>query len=122
MGRIACYRDSDEDGKLDRFHIPGTAYGKWFKVEDPIPYKEAVDLDASEGYRRELLYQGIAGDVVRLAYREYVDSLVRPAYEQEVTYTLESGPTEVAFRGATLRIISASNLAIVYEVLSGFRE
>jgi hypothetical protein len=122
---VLCFRDTDRDSRLDQLHIPGTAFGSWapLKPQQIVPYHEGVSLDASKGYRYELLYQGIAGNVLRLTYREYVDNFARPAFTQDLTYTLNpSGPAEVVFRGARLRIHGASNETIEYEVLSGLKE
>lgn len=75
---------------------------------------------AMGGFRYELLYQGISGNVVSLLYREYIDDLARPAFQQNLTYTLTpEGPTEVSFRETRIRILSADNNRIRYEVLSG---
>lgn len=123
-GEIVCFRDLDRDGRLERLHIPGTRFGAYKVVEGSGPrYKEDVDLDATIGFRRELLYDGLSSGVVRLGYREFINSMARPAFQQDLTYTLEpSGPTEVGFRGARLRIHSASNQGIDYEVISGLRD
>jgi hypothetical protein len=121
---IVCFLDENKNGKFEMFRIPTLKFGSWTKLKDgELAYTEALDLDASTGYRRDLLYQGISGAVIKLGYREYLDNLARPAFEQEVTYTLEAGgATEVAFRGARLRIFGASNTAISYEVLSSLRD
>ena len=55
-----------------------------------------------------------------LLYREYIDDLARPAFQQDLSYTLAAeGPTEVSFRGTRFRILSADNNKIRYELLSG---
>lgn len=124
QGDTVCFRDTDDDGRFDQLHIPGTAFGAWAPIKErPLRYADGISLDASKGYRRELLYEGISGNVVRLTYREYIDDFVRPAFQQDLTYSLETGaPTEVGFRGARLRVHSASNQTISYEVLSGLRD
>ena len=51
------------------------------------------------------------------------NDLARPAFQQDLHYTLEpSGPTEVSFRGARIRILSADNNTIHYELLSGLHD
>lgn len=123
-GEVVCFRDANRDGRLEQLHIPGTRFGAFKMLKSPGPrYEESIDLDSTKGFRRELLYDGISGGVVRLGYREFIDSLARPAFQQELTYTLEAtGSTEVAFRGARLRILSATNQQIQYEVLAGLRD
>lgn len=71
----------------------------------------------------EILYQGVGGGVLRLAYREYTgDELARPAFAQEVTYDLTpEGPTEILFKGARISILSAGNTELRYRVESPFK-
>lgn len=123
-GEFVCFRDLNRDGRLEQLHIPGTRFGAYKMLKGPGPaYKEDLDLDATTGFRRELLYDGLSGGIVRLGYREFINSLARPAFQQDLTYTLDqTGPTEVVFRGARLRIYSASNEGIDYEVLGGLRD
>jgi hypothetical protein len=123
-GEYVCFRDTDRDQKLDLMHITSTAFGNWSKVKGPpIPFHAGTDLEATRGRRFDLLYEGVAAGVLRLSYREYSDNLARPAFMQELTYTLEAGgATDVVFRGARLRVESASNEGISYEVVSGLRE
>lgn len=123
-GEVVCFRDSDRDGRLEQLHIPGTRFGAWRMLKAaPLRYEEAIDLDRTKGFRRELLYDGLAGGVVRLGYREFIDNMARPAFQQDLTYTLEpEGPTDAAFRGARIRIHRASNQEISYEVVASLRD
>lgn len=87
----------------------------------PVGYRRA-NQTIQDGFKYELLYQGRSGDVVRIAYREYTDNLARPAFSQEITYTLDPGqPTLVQFRNVSLTIEEADNSKIVYTVHSGFQ-
>ena len=64
----------------------------------------------------------VAAGVVSLLYREYVDDLVRPAFQQDLTYTLTPGePTEISFRTTRLVVEHADNAGIRYRVLAGLK-
>jgi hypothetical protein len=89
------------------------------KLDRPVPF-ERSEVMVGEGFKSELVYQGVAASALRLLYREYSESLVRPAFQQDLTYTMaEDGPTEVGFRSLRLEVLGADNLGIRYRVLSG---
>ncbi|MEO6196161.1 MAG: hypothetical protein ABIS20_24330 [Thermoanaerobaculia bacterium] len=125
-----CLVDRNGDGKFDQWTAPegpsGARIRTWIALNPPLSFTLAQGDAMSgvgHGYRYELLYEGISGNVVAILYREYVNDLARPAFQQDLHYTLEaSGPTEVSFRGARIRIYSADNNALKYELLSGLRE
>lgn len=128
MGELlsrVCLADLDKNGRFESWNAPQgpPARKKWNKLKNELGFSSSGPMtSAMGGFRYELLYQGISGNVVSLLYREYVDDLARPAFQQDLTYTLApSGPTEVSFRGTRLRILSADNNKIRYEVLSGLR-
>lgn len=84
-----------------------------------IPYEIKENI-LGEGFKMELLYQGVADDVLRLSYREFNESLARPAFQQELTYTLsEEGSTEVSFRSLRIEVVSGDNSELRYRVLQG---
>lgn len=120
-----CLADSDRNGRFDSWKAPEgpPARMMWAKLKSEAAFSTEDSASAvTEGFRHELLYQGLSGNVIKLLYREFVNDLVRPAFQQELSYTLEtSGPTEVSFRGTRLRIYSATNNAIRYEVLAGLQ-
>jgi hypothetical protein len=118
-----CVADKNNDGRFESWKAPEgpPARRAWANLKSQIPFStEESTNTAIQGFRYELLYQGISGNVVSLLYREFSNDLIRPAFQQDLTYTLEpEGPTEVSFRGTKLRIYSAGNNGISYEVLSG---
>ena len=119
----ACLEDSNNDGRFDTAHgvnsfgslIIGTAI-------DPIAYK--MDSAAVQsGFKYELIYQGTSRDTVTISYREYQQNLARPAFQQDLQYTLaDSGVTPIRFRDVQLDIIESDNLGIRYIVRSGFNQ
>ena len=75
------------------------------------------------GFKYELLYQGLSSGVVSILYREYVDNLARPAFQQDLLYTLQPGaPTEVSFRTVRMTIHSADNNGIGYTITRGLND
>ena len=76
-----------------------------------------------EAFRYELLYQGAAGGMLRLMYREFEQDMGRPDFVQDLTYELnDSGPTLVTFRNVRMEVLSAGNEGMEYRVNAGFRE
>lgn len=86
----------------------GTGYAK-----APDVKLEAVD---QSGFRRELIYSGVAQRVVNLTYREFTNDFARPAFTQELKYDLNEG-TEIGFRGARLEILKATNTSVTFKLI-----
>lgn len=118
-----CLADRDGDSAFDNWRAPEgpPIRFKWAPLKGPAPFSTEKAIERSgKGFKYELLYQGIAAGVVSLLYREYVDDLVRPAFQQDLSYTLSpEGPTEISFRGTRIVIEAADNKGIRYRVLTG---
>lgn len=116
-----CLKDTDGDGRFDRAFTMN-AYGFLiYEVNIPPAAYRIRDQSIKDGFRYELLYQGINNGVVRITYREYTENLARPAFRQDLTYTLESnGETRIRFRDVSAVIHMANNNQIEYTVESGF--
>lgn len=116
-----CLKDTNNDNVFDIAYTMN-AYG-FLVNETKIPgarYR-VDDRSIKDGFKYELLYQGVGGGVARIAYREYTDSLARPAFSQDLTYTLASNAdTAARFRNVSIVIHSADNSGISYTVQSGF--
>jgi hypothetical protein len=117
--RSICLFYTRGSGVFDKFYIVNTLSS--LQYDASIPYSKEETSSDSTGYKYELLYEGIAGDVIKLAYREYTNNFVRPAFQQDLSYTLRRpGPTEITFRGVRMEILAADNNRIRYRVVSGF--
>jgi hypothetical protein len=117
-----CLRDTASRGAFDEWRAPEGPPARvvWVKLAKPAAYGLIETTEDIGGFQYELLYQGVAENVVRILYREFIDDRVRPAFQQDLSYTLApEGPTEVSFRSTRLRIHSADNNSIRYEILSG---
>ncbi|HUP25547.1 MAG TPA: hypothetical protein VNB06_21725 [Thermoanaerobaculia bacterium] len=119
---IVCFADWNGDQRFELVRVPKLKFGNWKTLNEPGPrYRESASTGSHGGFRKELIYQGVSGNVIRLAYREYAENMARPAYQQDVTYNLEPGQvTEVRFQGALLEIFDANNNEIDYRVVKGF--
>ena len=78
----------------------------------------ATDLE-SPSFKQELVYNGRVGNNLKIIYREYSNNMARGAFSQEAQYDLSVSDV-IAFKGARLRIINATNEMIEYQVLSHF--
>jgi hypothetical protein len=117
--RSICLFDTRGSGVFDKFYIINTLSS--LQYDASIPYSKEETSSDSTGYKYELLYEGIAGDVIKLAYREYTNNFARPAFQQDLSYTLRRpGPTEITFRGVRIAVLDADNNRIRYRVVSGF--
>lgn len=134
---LVCVADLDADGKFDQKVIASDTalffsrlgFKKKLSLPHPVAYevvKETVSTEAAEHWegdfvRRELVYQGAGGGILRLMYREYKNDMARPAFSQELTYDLATeGVTLVSFQDSRIEVRSAGNSGIEYTVLSGF--
>lgn len=97
-------------------------------AKNRIPLIHAVGIETGEDIQsdensvaKELLYQGFSRGTLRLTYREFLRDMARPSFYQEVNYDITSFPAEVRFQEVAIRIISADNSRIRYQVTSGFK-
>jgi len=77
-----------------------------------------IKNEASEDYvRRELLYSGKAGNIIKVSYREFRGGFAAPAFFQNLEYDLADSHT-IKFRKFTLEVLDASNQSISYTVVN----
>jgi hypothetical protein len=86
----------------------------------PIAYEKTMYVDRTEpGFFQELVYNGKTGEIARFKYREFMNDIARPAFDQDVQYDLRDGNI-VGFKGARIEVIEATNISIKYKVLAHF--
>jgi hypothetical protein len=72
----------------------------------------------SEGYlRKELIYGGVNGNTIEIAYREYRGKLAAPAFFQNVKYDLAASRT-ITFQNFTILVRSATNSGFEGQLLA----
>ena len=90
------------------------------RVQVPLTGEQASDL-GYRLYRKEIVYQGAAGGVLRLMYREFGNDYARPAFSQELTYDIGNEPLTVSVKGVKIEVLEAGNAGINYRILAGFQ-
>jgi hypothetical protein len=100
--------------------FPG-AYGIPSKVCDhEYPYEfTTMPVYSRNSFQQTLIYSGRVGDKIKLSYREFSGNLARGAFSNEAEYDL-SKSSEIAYKGARIKVLNADNQSIKYVVLSNF--
>jgi len=84
-------------------------------------YKRATRIsERGTSFQQTLLYSGRVGDKLKISYREFSNNLARPAFNNEVEYDFSTSKT-IAYKGASLEVISADNNSITYKVIRNFK-
>ena len=117
MGKsVGVFVSDNEDIDPKVYYIAGPADLRLYPL-GPTTYSQSKCMRVgATRFQRELVYTGVANNVVSILYREFTNDLARPAFSQELHYDLGQG-SEVGFRGARFEIVRASNTAITYRVL-----
>lgn len=123
----ACLQDLDDDGSFDRVVFPARPAKKLkssvdFSIDTVNTLPDQLEAFGGNHYRKEILYQGVAGGVLRLLYREFTNDMARPAFSQELTYDLLELPMSVTFKSVRLEVSSAGNDGIDFKLLSGLSD
>lgn len=116
---IACFLG--DGGRLTQVSATPGMVSLTKDLSKPITFSISELVTQNDNaFKYELLYQGIAKKTLRIAYREYLREMARPSFFQEATYDIDELPTIISFRSVSIRILSADNNSLKYEVLSGF--
>ena len=74
--------------------------------------------NATKGsFKTELIYSGITNNTIHMTYREFSNDFARPAFFQNLTYTLDKKKTIITFKNLEFQIIEASSKSITYKRL-----
>lgn len=111
---VQAYKDSP---KLCGVSVFG---GHVCKDNAPFTRTERNVLSANS-FQQALIYSGRYGDKLRIGYREFSNSMARPAFNNEVEYDL-SESNIIAYKGARLEVFEATNEFIKYKVISNFNK
>ncbi|MDB5972865.1 MAG: hypothetical protein JWQ90_5315 [Hydrocarboniphaga sp.] len=118
---FACFYDNDNDGSFDHELVTNLGIASSKRPLFPAVAYTKGEGSLAKGFKSELVYLGRSDDVINLRYLDYTDDLTQPSYSQELKYTLDpKAPTEISFRDARLKVLSADNLGIRYEIQSNF--
>jgi len=86
-----------------------------WKLPEPQLFIETVGHIEVGSFKAELLYNGISGSTILMSYREYVDRMDRPAFQQELRYDLNQSD-EITFRSLRMKILKTTNKEIIFQV------
>lgn len=72
-----------------------------------------------DSFQQALIYNGRVGRKINVGYREFSNNMARPAFSNNVEYDLEESK-DIAYRGARIQVLEATNRSIKYRVLQNF--
>ena len=74
-----------------------------------------------DGFQQTLLYSGRIGNKINISYREFSNSMARPAFNNDVEYDLGESMV-IGYKGAEIEILEATNRMIKYRVIRNFNK
>jgi len=83
--------------------------------------KELKPILTTDSFQQTLIYSGRVGNKINVGYREFSNSLARPAFNNDVEYDLNVS-MEIGYKGSQIEIIEATNQLIKYKVLRNFND
>jgi hypothetical protein len=106
------------DGQVDYVHLSGSIIPETPNRRAQVENIQVV-YETKETFQQQFIYSGRNADSLFFTYREFSGDLARPAFTQNVTYSVRDGTT-VGFKNLRIEVINASNVTIDYRVLSPF--
>jgi len=108
-----------KDGKRAGYMTGGIG-GFWPDVPPGLfapqePYLYPISL--KDELKQELVYNGKAGNTIKVSYREFSGNMARAAFTQDLVYDL-SESKEISFRNIKIEVAEATNSYIRYKVVS----
>ena len=92
----------------------------YYAFRQKIKYsKQKISDPSSENFKKEFIFNGKSGNNLKFTYREYVNDMARPAYQQDLQYDLAESSV-IGFKGIRMEVLQASNTNIKYKLLSNF--
>jgi len=90
---------------------------KFFDDMKFVYHDSSIEYATSDSFRIQLLYNGKSGNNIHLSYHEFSQSMVRPAFSQELVFDISKDKV-VGFRGARFEISNATNTGITFRMIS----
>ena len=117
FGNGACGLDDDGDGTFDRMARDSITAA--LRLRQPVRYtRTIVPLDAPNNLRQTILYQGAAGDSLRLSYREFRGDLARPAFTEELSVPITSQfPQDIVVKDIRFRLFRLDGVGLTYAIV-----
>ena len=106
------------DGKINRGWClsDGTVpvQGSWTKEQ--LFVKSDNPSRTENSFRAQIIYSGITGNTVKAVYREFSNDYARPAFTQELQYSLDESDV-ISYKSIKIKIIKATNSSIEFLVV-----
>jgi hypothetical protein len=68
-------------------------------------------------FRQALIFAGLDGKTLRLSYREFTDDMARPAFTQDLTFTMSGKyPETISFRDSAITVLGIDNSGMRYRI------
>jgi hypothetical protein len=93
---------------------------KLLKLKNDVKYKKN-DYKISNDYyfKQVFIYNGKVGNGVKFIYREFINNIARPAFQQDLQYDLLESNI-IGFKGLRIEIINVTNTSIEYKISNSF--
>lgn len=91
----------------------------WILPSPPQLFEKAEDSLVKmygDSFKAELIYTGKMNNIITIRYREYIDSMAREAFYQDLRYDLSEGD-EISFKSLEIKVLGATNNQITFQVL-----
>ncbi|TPE64468.1 hypothetical protein FJQ54_01440 [Sandaracinobacter neustonicus] len=120
-GGANCLIDRTPVNHIFTEKASGLGTGK-IQLAKPVPYEVGhyVDTPGDKGtFRQQLSFLGVSGSTLRFSYREFVNDMARPAFTDEVTFTLSGTfPETITYKDVVIDVLGISNAGLRYVVKS----
>jgi hypothetical protein len=92
------------------------------KISDFIVESDIyTENNCTDCYKQEFIFNGKVGTNLKFIYREYINDMARPAFNQELQYDLNESNV-IGFKGLRIEVMKATNTNIRYKILSSFNK
>ena len=87
--------------------------------QSPATKTTVKSVDENE-FQQTLIYNGMVGKKINVAYREFSNKMARAAFSNDVEYDLSQSKI-IGYKGAKIEVLNATNENITYRVISNFK-
>jgi hypothetical protein len=110
-----CLLDDDGDGKFDRIASNDVVQAYPIEPADYSPKGLAHLPPPTSGFRREIIYQGMAAGSLKLSYREFKNDMARPAFSEDIQIPLSPVfPQQFAVKGLVFTAVAIDGMGFKY--------
>lgn len=88
--------------------------------KEKIKFTEtSSEKNCEKCFKQQFLFNGKVNNSLKFTYREFINDMARPAFNQDLQYDL-SESNIIGFKGLRIEVLKATNVNIEYKVLSSF--